>query len=1062
MNPEKKFISEVLSDRISDWCSSKDISYLTSGGSGNIISVRNLDEEYCLKINRKKFVDDPITLLKEIKKILEEIRLILICWSDQIIPLYRADFHELQENERKIIIEKLELILSKSTLSEIYSEIESHLANILFHFKIDQKEEYYIGYLMKRGIPLDKVLDYFVQKLSDKTFQSDKFSWLNEILDIPAYITQHPDGDIIKVSKSQNQTALSQFVHKIIDDIIYALNKLHNTGYVHLDIKEANILCLPPKEPKGFPRFVLFDFGSAKSIDLIVNRTIDEFEATYQYLPNVIKRQKPISDFTSQNKVPIKFDLLGAEHVCSLDVHAFSCILNNILLEERYRKISAHIEYRDFENVFSIAQFISLDFKDDDKDSWALFEKGALMTQQLISILNKAKDIKIRASQDWKEWIEKVGPGYPEYITEDYVPPLDLQVERNPWEQFTHPASRLFAMEATVIKKLSPEERKDENTIKSKLEPIRKEYFESVCSLINATRILPKGVKIETIINTNLLNRSKELKQLGLTHLNPPEGRELRYAQHRRFEHSLGTMEIARLYLISLLNNCGWLRLRFIEDDGLFLLLLALYHDVGHFPFAHYLEDTKLFPKHKDIMESILIGDLYSLNLYDGTENSLSKHKMKDGPSKDAKWTTNNSLNPHTIPDRAVGVETKAQLRCCEVDDLIDFYQKLNIFLANLKIEHPSDDIKCFWNWTKGLFKPEWNRKGIDKLSEPERLVLRTYHEILSGPIDADKLHYIVNDSLHSYHSVATIFEGSEFNRLIGSLRIPIRFKEDSGTQRFCLGLDQTAIDLAQLVIFIRSAMFNEVYWSELSRSITTMLHFLICELFRIFIDTGFGEFKKYIGKIIRTGDNEARGILHELIVAAEKSLREEGLLAKYNNCYVIRDIHKRIYKSKFNADNDILSSDEPSLKNCYKELCRIYPSDKVAYNKICNSLTELKGNDSSSENLRLFTLDLGIYDLIRKITSDTLHLDLKNKLVHGSVLIDLPTQVVSKTKEFISFSVVDDKGYGRNVGKVWDAIENDFAENTQIIRVFLNPDIIKFDREDSEMVRSALITKLS
>ncbi len=71
-----------------------------------------------------------------------------------------------------------------------------------------------------------------------------------------------------------------------------------------------------PQNPTSLPRFVLFDFGSARNIDLINDRKITEFETTYQYLPAFVKRRKPLEEYTSHNKVQVKFSWLEPEHVC--------------------------------------------------------------------------------------------------------------------------------------------------------------------------------------------------------------------------------------------------------------------------------------------------------------------------------------------------------------------------------------------------------------------------------------------------------------------------------------------------------------------------------------------------------------------------------------------------------------------------------------------------------------------------------------------------------------------------------------------------------------------------
>lgn len=83
------------------------------------------------------------------------------------------------------------------------------------------------------------------------------------------------------------------------------------------------------------------------------------------------------------------------------------------------------------------------------------------------------------------------------------------------------------------------------------------------------------------IIDTNVFQRLRRIRQLAGAHLTYPS------AQHSRFEHSLGTMHIAGLAGNVLLNK-GYMQ----EDKIQTLRLAALLHDVGHGPFSHLFEEV--------------------------------------------------------------------------------------------------------------------------------------------------------------------------------------------------------------------------------------------------------------------------------------------------------------------------------------------------------------------------------------------------------------------------------------------------------------------------------------
>ncbi len=112
--------------------------------------------------------------------------------------------------------------------------------------------------------------------------------------------------------------------------------------------------------------------------------------------------------------------------------------------------------------------------------------------------------------------------------------------------------------------------------------------------------------RIRTLYNHPHLHRLAKLSQLGL----------LRYiypgAAHSRLEHSLGTFANTCRYVRSLYNDSANPLFKSImsEEDIKAVLLAALLHDVGHYPFAHDLEelDPALF-EHESFTFEILNSD---------------------------------------------------------------------------------------------------------------------------------------------------------------------------------------------------------------------------------------------------------------------------------------------------------------------------------------------------------------------------------------------------------------------------------------------------------------------
>jgi HD superfamily phosphohydrolase len=94
-------------------------------------------------------------------------------------------------------------------------------------------------------------------------------------------------------------------------------------------------------------------------------------------------------------------------------------------------------------------------------------------------------------------------------------------------------------------------------------------------------------------------------------------------------------------------------------------------------------------------------------------------------------------------------------------------------------------------------------------VTKPARRVLRS---MLSGPIDVDKIDYLVRDSLH-----AGVPYGQHFDRrrLINSLCL-----NEAGDALAITDKGKTA---SEMMVFARYVMFSEVYWHHAVRSATAM-----------------------------------------------------------------------------------------------------------------------------------------------------------------------------------------------------------------------------------------------
>src|SRR4051812_36442574 len=115
------------------------------------------------------------------------------------------------------------------------------------------------------------------------------------------------------------------------------------------------------------------------------------------------------------------------------------------------------------------------------------------------------------------------------------------------------------------------------------------------------------------------------------------------------------------------------------------------------------------------------------------------------------------------------------------------------------------------------ILRDDWQLEPADVANlvagKVEGRAQRILRSILSGPIDVDKVDYLMRDSLH-----AGVPYGQHFDRrrLISSLCL-----NKSGDKLAITDKGKTA---AEMMVFARYVMFSEVYWHHAVRSATAML----------------------------------------------------------------------------------------------------------------------------------------------------------------------------------------------------------------------------------------------
>ena len=201
---------------------------------------------------------------------------------------------------------------------------------------------------------------------------------------------------------------------------------------------------------------------------------------------------------------------------------------------------------------------------------------------------------------------------------------------------------------------------------------------------------VPFSARVKALVDHPHFQRLRKVRQLSLAYYIYPG------AVHTRFEHSLGVFETMTRYLTALLTSQGLdgLPTPLSRCDVESLLVAALLHDLGHYPFAHLMEDLfESVPDHMALVAPFLSGEIASrypaLALPPGTP-SLGEVIRRHWP---------------------------------EVDP-----EAVSFYIAGEQGGNLSPMARARFS------------------GDPKHALLRS---LLDGPVDADKMDYLYRDSLH-------------------------------------------------------------------------------------------------------------------------------------------------------------------------------------------------------------------------------------------------------------------------------------------------------------------------
>ena len=185
------------------------------------------------------------------------------------------------------------------------------------------------------------------------------------------------------------------------------------------------------------------------------------------------------------------------------------------------------------------------------------------------------------------------------------------------------------------------------------------------------------------------------------------------------------------------------------------------------------------------------------------------------------------------------------------------------------------------------LLRRDWSIEPEEVLAllndPPQRTACKILASMLSGPIDIDKLDYLIRDSLH-----AGVPYGRNFDqhRLIRSLCL-----NEAGDG---LAITEKGKTAAEMMVFARYVMFSEVYWHHGVRSATAMLQRAFYRL----------QHRVDMESLFRLGDGEFVDALRQ---AALRAPQDHHTLALLEGLFgESRRLYKRVAQYSFFEQREV------------------------------------------------------------------------------------------------------------------------------------------------------------
>lgn len=379
----------------------------------------------------------------------------------------------------------------------------------------------------------------------------------------------------------------------------------------------------------------------------------------------------------------------------------------------------------------------------------------------------------------------------------------------------------------------------------------------------------------------------------------------------------------------------------------------------------------------------------------------------------------------------------------------------------------------------KAVLREQWN-VGVEDLVKlleckptdyTKSLKMRFLHSLIDGPLDADKLDYLVRDSQNLNVPYGQCID---IGRLLKCLTLVLR--QNGEDTDVTLGIHEKGKFPAEAVAFARYAMFGTVYWHHTSRSAKSMLHRAVWEAIPSWDrrSTAYKDFMRGLhAEIQRQGRIGAVPEQEKLYLAKELQVKTPQL--NVSDYEMLRWIHQ-LTSTCGKALIELLCN-----RVLYKRLMIISQHHN---NELWDQLTKFRKDSTGREMIKFQTaLSKRLVEKVSRYCKDTANRTpriaaygsrLAEIVSRGEAvfLVDIPgdrpgsTTELSFYKEHRTYGLIETQHVLGDTEEsiVWRSLSSQFISSIGKVRVFCHPeisDLCSFSL-DRKSIQSALESAMS